>query len=1056
MDTLAKDIIPKNEEERLRALKRFEILYTAAEEAFDNITQMMALVFGTPMSFISLIDKDKVFYKSQVGPFGRNAVQRPDSLCSLTILGSEALIIEDASGENSLVDNPYVAAEGGIRFYAGAPLITKDGFRIGTACVVDTKTRTFSEGEKELLERFARMVMHEIELRQVSIQQVKIEEQLLASYKELQFVTDMMPQLVWATEPNGYSFYFNQGWLDYTALSFDEVKGDGWTKSLHPDDMEPTFNAWRNAVETGASYDIEYRLQRHDGMYRWFVARGIPMKDENGNILKWYGTSTDIHEQKRTQEVLQQSTERFALVSKATQDAIWDWNLVTDEIWWNEGFKELFGYKAEDIEPTIVSWYSRVHPDDTARVVGGIHNIIDSGGKQWADEYRFQKKDGSYAIVFDRGYALHDKEGKPYRMLGSMQDITRSHKQQEKIKESEERFEAAVAAVDGIVWTNNADGKMEGDQPGWRGLTGQKYEEYRGSGWSAAIHPDDAQPTIDAWNKALKERKTFSFEHRVKTKEMGCRLFSVRAIPLLEAGGSIREWVGVHTDITEQRLNEERIKQSEQRFQNLIREASVGIVVLTGEEMKVEVVNEAYSRLINRQVDELLNQPLFNIIPEAEEPFRAFLNNVRQSGQPSYLYDQPYRVDSKGAPIEGYLNIVYQPYKETDGTIIGVMVLCQDVTEQVVDRKKAEEAEETATLAITSAELGTFHVYLRTNQIKSSKRLDEIFDVADLTERSRYIEAIHPDDLLIRAKAYEIARKTGLLEYEGRVIRKNGIIRWFRVKGRMSFDDHHQPLEIVGVVMDITEEKLFSEELSRQVKERTQELEQFTYVSHHDLQEPLRKIVMYTEMVRSESYGALSETSKSRLDKVTKAARRMSTALKDVLNFASLSKQEFLTNVNLDEILATVQTDLELLILEKSAKIQSQELPTIKAIPQQMQQLFYNLLSNGLKFTRKDQQPVITISGRMLNDAEIKDHPDLSPAKQYYQLDVRDNGIGFQQQAAEKIFDLFQRLHNRDTYAGTGIGLALCKKVVTNHGGKIWAVSKEGEGATFTILLPAN
>jgi two-component system CheB/CheR fusion protein len=175
-----------------------------------------------------------------------------------------------------------------------------------------------------------------------------------------------------------------------------------------------------------------------------------------------------------------------------------------------------------------------------------------------------------------------------------------------------------------------------------------------------------------------------------------------------------------------------------------------------------------------------------------------------------------------------------------------------------------------------------------------------------------------------------------------------------------------------------------------------------------------------------------------------------------VLNFASLSKQEFLTNVNLDEILAAVQTDLELLILEKSAKIQSQELPSIKAIPQQMQQLFYNLLSNGLKFTRKDQQPVITISGRMLNDAEIKDHPDLSPAKQYYQLDVRDNGIGFQQQAAEKIFDLFQRLHNRDTYAGTGIGLALCKKVVTNHGGKIWAVSKEGEGATFTILLPAN
>ncbi len=118
------------------------------------------------------------------------------------------------------------------------------------------------------------------------------------------------------------------------------------------------------------------------------------------------------------------ANERFELVAKATQDAIWDWNLITNEIWWNDSFKELFGYSDEEIEPTIDSWYNRVHPDDTEWVVQSINKVIDNGGKNWSAEYRFRKKDGSFVVVFDRGYALHDEQGKAYRMLGSMQDVS--------------------------------------------------------------------------------------------------------------------------------------------------------------------------------------------------------------------------------------------------------------------------------------------------------------------------------------------------------------------------------------------------------------------------------------------------------------------------------------------------------------------------------------------------------------------------------------------------------------------------------------------------------
>ena len=149
VEALVNGIIPQNDAQRIEALRRFEILYTAAESAFDNITEMMAQVFDAPMSFISLVDKEKVFYKSQVGPFGRDAVNREDSLCSLTILGTEPLIIEDAAREALLQGNPYVEMEGGIRFYAGAPLSSRDGYEIGTVCIVDTKPRTFSEKDKK-------------------------------------------------------------------------------------------------------------------------------------------------------------------------------------------------------------------------------------------------------------------------------------------------------------------------------------------------------------------------------------------------------------------------------------------------------------------------------------------------------------------------------------------------------------------------------------------------------------------------------------------------------------------------------------------------------------------------------------------------------------------------------------------------------------------------------------------------------------------------------------------------------------------------------------------
>jgi signal transduction histidine kinase len=229
------------------------------------------------------------------------------------------------------------------------------------------------------------------------------------------------------------------------------------------------------------------------------------------------------------------------------------------------------------------------------------------------------------------------------------------------------------------------------------------------------------------------------------------------------------------------------------------------------------------------------------------------------------------------------------------------------------------------------------------------------------------------------------------------------------------------------------------------------DLEQFAYVASHDLQEPLRKIQIFTEMAEK---SVKNEDAGTYFEKIHASARRMTELIKSVLNYSRLSKTgEQFEEVDLNLIVENTKTDFELLITEKKAMIHNDTLPVIQGIPLQLNQLFFNLFSNSLKFSATD--PVITISSRILSDKEVKEHEFLHAKVRYVEILFKDNGIGFEQQYADQIFTIFQRLHDKKSYEGTGIGLALCKKIVENHHGFITAKSELGKGAFFYIYLPA-
>lgn len=256
----------------------------------------------------------------------------------------------------------------------------------------------------------------------------------------------------------------------------------------------------------------------------------------------------------------------------------------------------------------------------------------------------------------------------------------------------------------------------------------------------------------------------------------------------------------------------------------------------------------------------------------------------------------------------------------------------------------------------------------------------------------------------------------------------------------------------MDIAIDVTEQVL----ARKRLQETNTELNQFAYIASHDLQEPLCKIKTFTGLMES-SLGEVPERTKSFIDKIQSSIERMQTLINDVLEFSLLSKErEKFEAVDLNQVLKSVLGDYELLIEQKGANIIAGNLPVIEAIPVQMNQLFTNLISNALKFSSNERQLEIKITAKQLSPEEVRQYKELQENKVHYVIEYKDNGIGFSQEYAKQIFTIFQRLHGRSVYEGTGIGLAICKKILSNHHGAIYANSRLDEGALFVVILPES
>jgi signal transduction histidine kinase len=329
-------------------------------------------------------------------------------------------------------------------------------------------------------------------------------------------------------------------------------------------------------------------------------------------------------------------------------------------------------------------------------------------------------------------------------------------------------------------------------------------------------------------------------------------------------------------------------------------------------------------------------------------------------------------------------------------------------------------------------------------------------------------------DLLLGIKSEDIIGKN--LKNISSYVRESGLfekyIRVMETGESMEFEDLYKQRNIerwlvVSLIKlddgltasfyDITPLKKFEGQLKEKITELERsnvELEQYAYVASHDLQEPLRKIRSIGSYLQDTQANKLDVRGQEQLKKIMESAERMSALIKQILSFSSLKKEDMWKPTDLNEVFNAVLHDLDLMVAQKNAKIETDSLPVIEAISLQMTQLFYSLLNNALKFGKDDGKLFISISCRQI--AEEEKNVSFIKGVIYYEIIFRDNGIGFSAEYAEQIFGLFKRLNNKQIYPGSGIGLALCKKVVDNHHGSIKADGIENAGAAFFLYLPQH
>jgi PAS domain S-box-containing protein len=483
--------------------------------------------------------------------------------------------------------------------------------------------------------------------------------------ERLRHIVDTIPTIVWRKLPDGSADFLNRQFREYTGLSLEHGLGWGWMNAFHPDDR--LMEEWRAALAAEKPFEKEARLRRADGQYRWFLIRAVPLRDEQSNVVKWYGTTSDIEDLKRAEDHVRLVINTIPTIAWTVRpDGVVDF---VNQRW--------LDYTGLSLEKEIEDPTHAIHPEDLPRIMKRW--LVDmAAGEPYEDEMRLRRADGEYRWFLVRAAPLRDEQGNLLKWYGISIDI-------EDRKRAENQSRTLLDAIPQQIWSGPPDGTLDYCNARWRSYMGLGLEELQGEGWQSMLHPDDRERVLRAWHESVTEGTPYEQEERHRQADGQYRWFLARGMPLRDADGRIVRWYGTNTDIEDLKRAEDARRQIEEQHRIVVETATEAVVSID-ENGKILFVNPATIRIFGYESSELIGQPLTMLMPEfMREPHRAGLQRYLATGQRD--------INWQGTELVGlHKNREEFPIEVSFGEIRkGGRSIFTGFIRDITDRKRAEE-----------------------------------------------------------------------------------------------------------------------------------------------------------------------------------------------------------------------------------------------------------------------------------------------------------------------------------------------------------------------------
>ncbi|HZG39859.1 MAG TPA: PAS domain-containing protein [Nodosilinea sp.] len=907
-----------------------------------------------------------------------------------------------------------------------------DGTTLYFTDITDRKTAEISQQRTEQLR-------HELLLLEQTL------ESILAGYWEIDFAANTAYMSANLKRMFGYA--------DHELPD----RPDTWQTLIFPEDLPQVLDDLGQHIQSHGEvpYYNEVRYRHKDGSTVWVICAGQVIDwNEAGHPLRMVGCHVDITQLKQTEAQLRKNEAHLQESQRIGNLGSWEMELATGHITWSDQVYRIFGLTVGEQPPSYEVLQSYFHPDDQARHRQTTERAI-ATHQPYDEEFRIVRVDGSIGHIQAKGEAITDAAGQLTHLTGTVQDISDRKRDEAERKQAEAQLQSLSLRLS-LALESGRIGSWERDLSTDEIIWDQYLVELYGFGrlgrsanyqdWRACVFADDLE-RVQTASQALVDHDTpYDLEFRVWRGDGSLGWIRSSALVQRDAQGQARSVIGINYDITEKKQVAAELQALSARLSLALEsggfgswEWEIGPDTLNWDQRMIDLYDLAHRGRPSTYSD-WLSQVHQDDIETVEATIQTCLEN-----------DVPYEVEFRIYRSNGeirWLKSTALLHRCPQGQPLSMVGINYDITEKKQAETQLQELSLRLSLALESGELGTWELDLATEQVDWDQRMYAMYGLAPKGEaltRQAWRHCVYSEDVAgIDSEFAQIVAGAPPSAIEFRIHRGDGELRWIRATALVQCDGHGQPLCLIGTNADITETKRAERHLLRttaQLEASNRELEAFAYSVSHDLRAPLRAIDGFSRALIEDYGDQVGDEGHDYFDRIRHNVNRMGRLIDDLLRLSRVSRSAMAYGaVNLSALVQEQIDELRATDPDRTVTVTLAPDLIVSADTTLMRVAIANLVQNAWKFTAHHPTAHLEFGVQMQGADPV-----------YY---LRDDGAGFDMAYADKLFGVFQRLHNTHEFPGTGIGLATVQRAIHRQGGQVWAVGAVEQGATIYFTLP--